>query len=95
MHFALSALVALVPVLVFLVLLILFDSFKLVPTSMFVRALAAGVKEVFLEVRPSNVNALALYRKKGFRQVAHRRAYYQAKNGREDAAVLSLLLKSR
>ncbi|HEX7777934.1 MAG TPA: PrsW family glutamic-type intramembrane protease, partial [Vicinamibacterales bacterium] len=43
MHFALSALVALVPVLVFLVLLILFDSFKLVPTSMFVRALAAGV----------------------------------------------------
>jgi ribosomal-protein-alanine N-acetyltransferase len=59
------------------------------------RALAAGVKEVFLEVRPSNVNALALYRKKGFRQIAHRRAYYQAKDGREDAAVLSLVLKPR
>jgi RsiW-degrading membrane proteinase PrsW (M82 family) len=43
MHFLLSALVALLPVLVFLLLLILFDSFKLVPKSMFVRALAAGI----------------------------------------------------
>jgi [ribosomal protein S18]-alanine N-acetyltransferase len=59
------------------------------------RARQSGVKEVFLEVRPSNVNALSLYRKKGFRQVASRRAYYQAKKGREDAAVLSLVLKPR
>ncbi len=59
------------------------------------RARQAGVEEVFLEVRPSNVNALSLYRKKGFRQVASRRAYYQAKEGREDAAVLSLVLKPR
>jgi len=57
------------------------------------RAKAASVKEVFLEVRPSNVNALSLYRKKGFRQIAHRRAYYQAPYGREDAAVLSLVVK--
>jgi ribosomal-protein-alanine N-acetyltransferase len=57
------------------------------------RARAASVKEVFLEVRPSNVNALSLYRKKGFRQIAHRRAYYQARYGREDAAVLSLVVK--
>lgn len=57
------------------------------------RARQAGVGEVFLEVRPSNVNALSLYRKKGFRQVASRRAYYQARDGREDAAVLSLVLK--
>jgi [ribosomal protein S18]-alanine N-acetyltransferase len=57
------------------------------------RAKAASVKEVFLEVRPSNVNALSLYRKKGFRQIAHRRAYYQARAGREDAAVLSLVVK--
>lgn len=56
------------------------------------RARAASVKEVFLEVRPSNVNALSLYRKKGFRQIAQRRAYYQARSGREDAAVLSLVL---
>lgn len=59
------------------------------------RALAAGVKEVFLEVRLTNVHALSLYRKKGFRQIANRRAYYQAKDGREDAAVLSLVLKPR
>lgn len=57
------------------------------------RARQAGVQEVFLEVRPSNVNALALYRKKGFRQVGTRRAYYQAKDGREDAEILSLVLK--
>jgi ribosomal-protein-alanine N-acetyltransferase len=57
------------------------------------RAKAASVKEVFLEVRPSNVNALSLYHKKGFRQIAHRRAYYQARYGREDAAVLSLIVR--
>ncbi|MEX2494463.1 MAG: ribosomal protein S18-alanine N-acetyltransferase [Woeseia sp.] len=61
--------------------------------EMLLRAQAAGVREVFLEVRPSNVNALSLYRKKGFRQIANRQAYYQARHGREDAAVLSLRLK--
>ncbi len=50
---------------------------------------AANVREIFLEVRPSNVTALALYRKKGFHKVARRPAYYQASDGREDAAVLA------
>lgn len=59
------------------------------------RARDTGVSEVFLEVRPSNVPALSLYRKKGFRQIARRRAYYQARSGREDASVLSLVLKER
>lgn len=59
------------------------------------RARDAGVSEIFLEVRPSNVPALSLYRKKGFRQIASRRAYYQARRGREDASVLSLVLKHR
>ncbi len=59
------------------------------------RARHASVREVFLEVRPSNLAALALYRKKGFRQIASRRASYQAKDGREDAAVLSLVLTPR
>jgi ribosomal-protein-alanine N-acetyltransferase len=59
------------------------------------RAKAVSVKQVFLEVRPSNVHAISLYRKKGFRQIAERPAYYQAHDGREDAAVLSLLLKQR
>jgi ribosomal-protein-alanine N-acetyltransferase len=61
--------------------------------EMLLRAKSAAIKEVFLEVRPSNVNALSLYRKMGFRQIAHRRAYYQARYGREDAAVLSLVVK--
>jgi ribosomal-protein-alanine N-acetyltransferase len=52
------------------------------------RARNAAVREIFLEVRPSNVHAHALYRKKGFHKVAKRPAYYQARQGREDADVL-------
>jgi ribosomal-protein-alanine N-acetyltransferase len=57
------------------------------------RARQADVKEVFLEVRPSNQSAIGLYQKKGFRKIANRPAYYQSVEGREDAAVLSLKLK--
>ena len=57
------------------------------------RAVQSEVREVLLEVRPSNKSAIELYRKKGFRQVAHRAAYYQAADGREDAAVLSKVLR--
>lgn len=53
------------------------------------RARSADVREILLEVRPSNRTALDLYRKKGFHQVANRPAYYQAPEGREDAAVLA------
>lgn len=59
------------------------------------QAAGAEVREVFLEVRPSNANAIALYVKKGFRQIASRPAYYQAREGREDAAVLALRLGRR
>ncbi len=52
------------------------------------RARSTSVREIFLEVRPSNRHALALYRKKGFHKVANRPAYYQAHHGREDADVL-------
>jgi [ribosomal protein S18]-alanine N-acetyltransferase len=52
------------------------------------RARTSSVREIFLEVRPSNEHALALYRKKGFHKVANRPAYYQARGGREDAEVL-------
>ena len=55
--------------------------------EMLFRARAASVRAIFLEVRPSNKTALALYRKKGFHLVANRPAYYQANKGREDAAV--------
>ena len=53
------------------------------------RARASSVREIFLEVRPTNAHALALYKKKDFHQVANRPAYYQAHQGREDAAVLA------
>jgi len=53
------------------------------------KARGESVREVFLEVRPTNVTALALYKKRGFVQIAERPAYYQAHDGREDAAVLS------
>jgi ribosomal-protein-alanine N-acetyltransferase len=49
-----------------------------------------GAENMFLEVRPSNLAAQALYRRFGFRKVAMRRDYYPAEKGREDALVLSL-----
>ena len=49
----------------------------------------AEVAEIFLEVRPSNATAIALYRKKGFHEIAKRPQYYQATEGREDAAVFA------
>jgi ribosomal-protein-alanine N-acetyltransferase len=57
------------------------------------RAVAAGMSEAFLEVRPSNVGAARLYHSLGFEQVGIRRGYYQATGGREDAAVLRRLLR--
>lgn len=53
------------------------------------RARSASVREIFLEVRPSNKTAIALYQKKGFHKIAARPAYYQAREGREDASVLA------
>jgi ribosomal-protein-alanine N-acetyltransferase len=52
------------------------------------RTRTTSVLEIFLEVRPSNINALGLYKKKGFHKVSKRPAYYQAEDGREDADVL-------
>ena len=51
-----------------------------------------GAHHVFLEVRPSNGGAKALYTRFGFRQVAVRPDYYPAQTGREDALVLTLAL---
>ena len=56
------------------------------------RAQSAGMYEAFLEVRPSNTAAARLYHSLGFEQVGVRRGYYQATNGREDAAVLRRIL---
>jgi ribosomal-protein-alanine N-acetyltransferase len=51
-----------------------------------------GARSLFLEVRPSNRGAQALYTRFGFRKVAVRRGYYPAHTGREDALVLTLSL---
>jgi ribosomal-protein-alanine N-acetyltransferase len=47
---------------------------------------------MFLEVRPSNINEIALYENMGFNEMAIRRGYYPAKNGREDAVLMGLAL---
>ena len=51
------------------------------------RLRAAGTKRVYLEVRPSNESALALYRSSGYTVAGRRRDYYPTP--REDALVLS------
>ena len=58
------------------------------------RAGASGVHEAFLEVRPSDLAAIRLYQRLGFEQIGIRRGYYQAPDGREDAIVLKLDLRS-
>jgi len=47
---------------------------------------------MFLEVRPSNRNALHLYDAMGFNEVGVRKDYYPSANGREDALILALPL---
>jgi [ribosomal protein S18]-alanine N-acetyltransferase len=64
-------------------------------TYLIERGTAAGMAEAFLEVRPSNTAAIRLYLSLGFEQVGMRRGYYQAVGGREDAAVLKLVLRPR
>lgn len=51
-----------------------------------------GARNIYLEVRPSNRAAQALYARFGFRHVALRRGYYPAGVQREDALVFALAL---
>jgi ribosomal-protein-alanine N-acetyltransferase len=55
-------------------------------------ARGGGARQLFLEVRPTNAGAKALYERFGFRQVAVRPSYYPAHGGREDALVLTRAL---
>ncbi|GAB3307620.1 ribosomal protein S18-alanine N-acetyltransferase [Luteimonas notoginsengisoli] len=48
-----------------------------------------GARRVFLEVRPSNPHAIALYDKEGFNEIGRRPRYYPAHVGREDAIVMA------
>jgi ribosomal-protein-alanine N-acetyltransferase len=54
------------------------------------RAAVRGVRELFLEVRPSNTGARQLYESFGFVRVGQRRNYYQEPV--EDAVVMRVFL---
>ena len=49
-------------------------------------------ERMFLEVRPSNTRAVALYDHIGFNEIGRRPNYYPAKRGREDAIVMAIEL---
>ncbi|HYA65710.1 MAG TPA: ribosomal protein S18-alanine N-acetyltransferase [Burkholderiaceae bacterium] len=51
-----------------------------------------GARSLLLEVRPSNTEALRLYRQYGFEPIGIRRGYYPAHRGREDAIVMRIAL---
>ncbi len=51
-------------------------------------------ESVFLEVRPTNLSAIAMYHGRGFKEVGRRPNYYPAEENREDAIVMALRLRS-
>ncbi len=55
-------------------------------------ARSKDAETVFLEVRPSNSVAIALYESMGFNEIGLRKGYYPAEHGREDALMLALEL---
>lgn len=55
-------------------------------------ARARKADTAFLEVRPTNTQALSLYFSEGFNEIGTRRNYYPALLGREDAVILAKTL---
>ena len=49
-------------------------------------------QEIWLEVRVSNVGAIAVYNKLGFVEVDRRKNYYPCAKGREDALIMCCYL---
>lgn len=47
-------------------------------------------ERIFLEVRPSNPRAIALYFDEGFNEIGRRPRYYPTSVGREDAIVMAM-----
>ena len=52
-----------------------------------------GLNEIYLEVRSSNIQAISLYKKKGFELIGVRQNYYRDDNEREDAKIFFLNTK--
>lgn len=50
---------------------------------------------LFLEVRLSNHNAIALYQKLGFKEIGVRKNYYSSAGGREDALVFAKMKEEK
>ena len=53
-----------------------------------------NTRRVFLEVRPSNIAAIALYGSLDFAEIGVRRGYYQNDHGNEDAVMMACDLTS-
>lgn len=60
--------------------------------ALFDMARVEGCSSVFLEVRESNQQAVRLYEKLGFSEIARRKDYYPAIEGRENAIVMNKTL---
>ncbi|MCS0582759.1 ribosomal protein S18-alanine N-acetyltransferase [Massilia pinisoli] len=57
------------------------------------RARAERMASILLEVRPSNMRALDVYRRYGYAEIGRRKGYYPAHEGRrEDAIVMRYML---
>jgi ribosomal-protein-alanine N-acetyltransferase len=66
---------------------------KLMLEAVCLWARGQGVDWLWLEARVSNVRAMQVYERHGFRRVGQRKQYYPAEGGqREDAVVMSLKL---
>lgn len=57
-------------------------------STLYARCRQRQAQQLWLEVRPSNAAARALYRSEGFVEVGVRKHYYPAPQGREDALVM-------
>ena len=55
-------------------------------------SIAGAAEMMFLEVRPSNPRARALYEMSGFNEISIRKDYYDTLTGREDAVVMAKAL---
>ena len=57
-------------------------------TQSFEKLRLSEIRSVFLEVRSSNIAALAFYKKLGFAMMGRRENYYKTAVGREDALMM-------
>ena len=65
---------------------------KTLLTHFIQRCKSHKMAEVWLEVRQSNISAIALYKGAGFTLIEQRKAYYPTAQGREDALIMKLIL---